>query len=225
MMADCVIRHNYRPKNGIPLISSIARGNSKREGNQHQHRKCKDNHSFSFAKHRTLADFDSGKFAYKIHFVKKFKHKHMPLPCRPADFHKRKHDGLQLLARGSAAGLLQLGLLHSEIVLVSESRRTNSLNFRNERKVLHLHDKGLSAPKIGLKVKNLEGGRPSRQLVNTTKRSFKANTTTWSNLHISSIARAKRKGNQPQHRKCKENHPFSSAKHRTPADFDSAPPR
>ena len=96
----------------------------------------------------------------------------MPLPCRPGDFHKRKHDGLQLLARGSAAGLLQLCLLHSEMVLVSESRRTNSLNFRNERKVLHLHDKGLSAPKIRLKVKNLEGGRPSQQLVDTTIKQF-----------------------------------------------------
>jgi len=96
----------------------------------------------------------------------------MPLPCRPADFHKRKHDGLQLLARGSAAGLLQPCLLHSEMVLVSESRRTNSLNFRNERKVLHLHDKGLSAPKIRLKVKNLKGGRPSQQLVNTTIKQF-----------------------------------------------------
>ena len=66
MMADCVIRHNYRPKNCIPLISSIARGNSKREGNQHQHRKCKDNHSFSFAKHRTLADFDSAPPRWKF---------------------------------------------------------------------------------------------------------------------------------------------------------------
>ena len=72
----------------------------------------------------------------------------MPLPCRPADFHKCKHDGLQLLARGSADGLLQLCLLHSEMVLVQESRRTTSLNFANERKVIHLHDKGLSAPKI-----------------------------------------------------------------------------
>ena len=90
-----------------------------------------------------------GKFAYKIHsFVKKFKHKHMPLPCRPGDFHKRKHDGLQLLARGSDAGLIQLCLLHSEMVLVQERRRTNSLDFANERKVIHLHDKGLSAQEM-----------------------------------------------------------------------------
>ena len=81
----------------------------------------------------------------------------MPLPCRPAELRKCKHDGLQLLARGSANGLLQLCLLHSEMVLVQESRRTNSLDFANERKVIHLHDKGLSAPKIRLKVKNLEG--------------------------------------------------------------------
>ena len=66
MMADCVIRHNYRPKNCIPLISSIACGNSKREGNQHQHRKCKGNHPFSSAKHRTPADFDSAPPRWKF---------------------------------------------------------------------------------------------------------------------------------------------------------------
>ena len=69
----------------------------------------------------------------------------MPLPCRPAEFRKCKHDGLQLLARGSANDLLQLCLRHSEMVLVQESRRTNSLDFANGRKVIHLHDKGLSA--------------------------------------------------------------------------------
>ena len=84
----------------------------------------------------------------------------MPLPCRPAEFRKCKHDGLQLLARGSANGLLQHCLLHSEMVLVQESRRTNSLDFANERKVIHLHDKGLSAPKIRLKVKNLDASTP-----------------------------------------------------------------
>ena len=43
------------------------------------------------------------------------------------------------------------------MVMVTESRRRNSLNFANERKVMHLHHQGLSAPKIRLKVKNLEG--------------------------------------------------------------------
>ena len=58
------------------------------------------------------------------------------------------------------------------MVLVTESRRRNSLNFANERKVIHLHNKGLSAPKILLKVKNLEGERPSKDLVNTTIKKF-----------------------------------------------------
>ena len=79
-----------------------------------------------------------------------------------------KHDGLHLSAQGSAAGLLQPCLLCAKMVLVTESRRRNSLNFANERKVMHLHHQGLSAPKIRLKVKNLEGKRPSKDLVNTT---------------------------------------------------------
>ena len=83
-----------------------------------------------------------------------------------------KHDGLHLSAQGSAAGLLQPCLLCAKMVLVTESRRRNSLNFANERKVMHLHHQGLSAPKIRLKVKNLEGKRPSKDLVNTTIKNF-----------------------------------------------------
>ena len=83
-----------------------------------------------------------------------------------------KHDGLHLSAQGSAAGLLQPCLLCAKMVLVTESRRRNSLNFANERKVMHLHHQGLSAPKIRLKVKSLEGKRPSKDLVNTTIKIF-----------------------------------------------------
>ena len=58
------------------------------------------------------------------------------------------------------------------MVLVTESRRVNSLHFKQERRVIHLHDKGMSCRKIRLKVKNRLGKHPSKDLVATTVRDF-----------------------------------------------------
>ena len=58
------------------------------------------------------------------------------------------------------------------MVIVSESRRKNSLNFKNERRVMHLHDKGMSCRDIRFKVKNLLGKHPSKELVARTIREF-----------------------------------------------------
>ena len=57
------------------------------------------------------------------------------------------------------------------MVVVTESRRKDSLNFKTERKVMHLHDKGIAYKDIRLKL----GKHPGKTLVATTVRVFDDN--------------------------------------------------
>ena len=61
----------------------------------------------------------------------------------------------------------------AEMVVVSENRHPNSLNFANERKVIILRDQGQPYWKIRLQVKNLKKKRPSIQTVANTCHEFK----------------------------------------------------
>ena len=61
----------------------------------------------------------------------------------------------------------------AEMVVVSENRHPNSLNFTNERKVIILRDQGQPYWKIRLQVKNLKKKRPSIQTVANTCHEFK----------------------------------------------------
>ena len=67
---------------------------------------------------------------------------------------------------------MSLWRVFADMVIVTESKRKNSLNFKMERRVMHLRYKGMSCNDIRFKVKNMLGKPPSKEVVRTTIRDF-----------------------------------------------------